>query len=343
MPIATSRSASFSPNTPMPIPLTKVKPTSPASGDRPNSTAPVAPVKPTCESAWPAKVWPRSTRKNPTVPARIAARPDAAKAVRMKSYSSMGVVAIVRMAVPVVIVAVRVALDVDVPGHDEIAILDVDDLDIRPIEARQHRSSDDLFDGADHRCSPAEIEHPVDGVDQGIELVSAEQDRDLEVVADASGDFDHVLLMRRIERDQRPVEHHEARLADEGLAQQHELALAAGQFADRAAGEVAGPHFVERPVDLAPRRPVETDETEPAADRCRGDDVPAPDPEARHRQAGLRHVADKGVAARRRATEHRDGPRSDGNEAERSAHQRRLAGPVRAQHADKFAVLDVET
>src|SRR5271167_3498370 len=120
MPIATSRSASFSPNSPMPIPLRT--------------------VKPTCESAWPAKVWPRSTRKNPTVPARIAAMPDATKAVRMKSYSSMGVVVIVRVAVPVVIVAVGVAFDVDVAGHDEIAVLDVDHLDLRPIETRQHRA-----------------------------------------------------------------------------------------------------------------------------------------------------------------------------------------------------------
>ena len=53
----------------MAIPATRVKPTRPPSGESPNSTAPVAPVKPTCESAWPAKVWPRSTRKNPTIPA----------------------------------------------------------------------------------------------------------------------------------------------------------------------------------------------------------------------------------------------------------------------------------
>jgi hypothetical protein len=34
-----------------------------------------------------------------------------------------------------VIVAVRVALDVDSAGHDEIAVLDADHLDVRPIEA----------------------------------------------------------------------------------------------------------------------------------------------------------------------------------------------------------------
>ena len=85
MPIATSRSASFSPNRPIPTPVTKVKPTSPAKGERPIRIAPVAPVKPTCESAWPAKVWPRRTRKKPTAPASTAAIPAAAKAVRMKS------------------------------------------------------------------------------------------------------------------------------------------------------------------------------------------------------------------------------------------------------------------
>ena len=66
---------------------------------------------------------PTQHQKDPTVPARIAAMPEAANAVRMKSYSSMRVVVIVRMAVGVVIVAMRVALDVDVAGHHEIAIL----------------------------------------------------------------------------------------------------------------------------------------------------------------------------------------------------------------------------
>ena len=64
--------------------------------------------------------------------------------------------------------------------------------------------------------------------------------------------------------------------------------------------------------------------------------------EARDRAAILRHVADQGVAARRRLAEHRDRARSQRNEAERGAHERRLAGAVRAQHADEFAFLDLE-
>src|SRR5277367_4577496 len=167
MPIATSRSASFSPNSPMPIPLMKVKPTKPASGDRPNRTAPVAPVKPTCDSAWPANVCPRSTRKKPTVPASTAAMPEATKAVRMKSYSSM--------AVGMVIVAMRVALDVDVARHDVIAISDAHDFDLRAVETRQHRSGDDVVDRPDHGLTPAKIEDPVNRIDQWIELMGAEQ------------------------------------------------------------------------------------------------------------------------------------------------------------------------
>src|ERR1700752_4176120 len=113
----------------MPTPTRAVKPTRPASGEKPNRTAPVAPAKPACESAWPAKVCPRSTRKNPTVPARIAAIPDATKAVRMKSYSSMS-------AVGMMIVTMRLALDVDavVGRHHEIAVLDVDDFDRHPVK-----------------------------------------------------------------------------------------------------------------------------------------------------------------------------------------------------------------
>jgi hypothetical protein len=42
-------------------------------------------VKPTWDSAWPAKVWPRSTRKNPTSPATTATIAAARKAFTMKS------------------------------------------------------------------------------------------------------------------------------------------------------------------------------------------------------------------------------------------------------------------
>ena len=185
-----------------------------------------------------------------------------------------------------VVVAMRLALDVDVARHDEIAVLDAHDLDLRPVEARQHRPGDDLVDRADHRRAAAEIEHAVDRVDQRIELVGAEHDRDLELVADAPRDLDDALLMRRIERDQRLVEQQQPRPAEQRLAQQHPLALAAREFADRAAGEVARADLIERPVDLASRRLVEPGEAEARAHRGAGDDVPAGEPQARRSRRG---------------------------------------------------------
>jgi hypothetical protein len=49
------------------------------------SPAPVAPAKPICDSACPAKVCPRITRKKPTSPDTTATIPAAAKALVMKS------------------------------------------------------------------------------------------------------------------------------------------------------------------------------------------------------------------------------------------------------------------
>ena len=138
-------------------------------------------------------------------------------------------------AVIAVLVTVRVALDVDVAGHDEEAVLDAHHLDLRAVEARKHRSGDDFVDGADHRRAGAEIEHAVDRVDQRIELVGAEDDRDLQFVAQPPRDVDDVLLVGRIERDQRFVEQQQPRPAEQRLAQQQALALAARELADRAA------------------------------------------------------------------------------------------------------------
>src|SRR5208337_1818321 len=280
----------------MATPTRAVKPTRPANGDRPNSTAPVAPANPAWESAWPAKVCPRSTRKNPTVPASSAATPEPAKAVRMKSYSNMGVVVIVRMTVGIV-VAMRLALDVDIASHDEIAVPEAHDVNLRSVEARQHRPRHDLVDRTDHRRARAQIENTVDGVDQRVEFVRAEHDCDFEVVADAPRDLDHALLVRRVERHQRLVQKQQARPAEQRLAQEHLLALAAGEFANRAASEIACADFVERPVDLAPGRLDEPDEAEAPSDRGAGDDVPAGEPRTGDCAAVLRHVADGGIAA----------------------------------------------
>ncbi len=61
--MATSRLLMRSLSNPIAMPAASVKPISPQSGAKPISTAPVAPANPICESAWPAKVCARITRK----------------------------------------------------------------------------------------------------------------------------------------------------------------------------------------------------------------------------------------------------------------------------------------
>ena len=55
------------------------------------------------------------------------------------------------------------------------------------------------------------------------------------------------------------------------------------------------------------------------------------------RAAHLRHIADGGIAAGGRPAQHVDGAAAWRQQAENGAHQRRLAGAVRAEHADELA------
>src|ERR1700681_78821 len=110
----------------MPIPASSVRDTSPQSGATPSSTAPVAPANPTCDSAWPAKVCARSTRKKPTSPQTTATMPAAANAFCMKSYVNM---------VLAVVVLMRIALHVVTTRHDEDASVHAHDLNLGSVEA----------------------------------------------------------------------------------------------------------------------------------------------------------------------------------------------------------------
>src|SRR5215472_17254775 len=127
----------------MPMPPATVKAMSPQNGPTPRRTAPVAPAKPTWESAWPAKARFRSTRKYPTAPATIATTVPASKAVCMKSYSS--------------IVAMRLRLDLAMGRHHDDPAIEPQHLDGRVVEARQHLARDHLLRGAERRAAMPEI------------------------------------------------------------------------------------------------------------------------------------------------------------------------------------------
>src|SRR5580692_5029158 len=106
----------------MPTPAASVMTIRPQSGETPISTAPVAPAKPTCDSAWPAKVWARSTRKNPTRPQTTDTTPAAANAFCMKSYVNM---------VLAVVMLVSIALDVLAARHHEDPAVQPHHVDLR--------------------------------------------------------------------------------------------------------------------------------------------------------------------------------------------------------------------
>src|ERR1700722_15190298 len=228
MPIATSRWCSRSPSSPMPIPARSVRATSPHSGAIPNSTAPVAPAKPTCDSAWPAKVCARSTRKNPTRPQTTATIPAAANGFCMKSYVNM-VLAMVGL--------VRIALHVVATGHDEDAAVHMHHLDFGTIETRQHRSADDIVHGAQRGMAGAEVKHTIKRAEQRVDLMRAEQHRNAEFLLQRPGQLDHRALMMRIEADQRFIQQQQARAAQQGLRQQQTLPLAAGGLRQRTSRE----------------------------------------------------------------------------------------------------------
>jgi hypothetical protein len=83
------------------------------------------------------------------------------------------IVAVVAVIVTAVLVAMGIALDVDIAGHDEDAPADAHNLDLRPIEARQSRAGDDVVDRAEHRLARAKVQDPVDGAQERIDLKGA--------------------------------------------------------------------------------------------------------------------------------------------------------------------------
>ncbi len=75
--------------------------------------------------------------------------------------------------------------------------------------------------------------------------------------------------------------------------------------------------------------------------RC-ANEIEAAYSQIRQHGAHLRQIADVVVAALRRAVEHAQGPLARRQQPENGAHQRGLAGAVRAEHADEFAGADGE-
>src|SRR5208337_4213004 len=100
------------------------------------------------------------------------ATPAAANAFRMKSYSSMVIMAMMMVVVVIVtfVVLMRGMLDIVTARQDEDVPVGVHHANFRAVELRQHRGRDHLRHGAECGMAIAEVEHAVERADQLIEL-----------------------------------------------------------------------------------------------------------------------------------------------------------------------------
>src|SRR5215472_908727 len=105
----------------------------------------------------------------------------AANAFCMKSYVNM---------MTVMIVLMGIAFDVMCAGHYEDSSAHPHDVDVGAIESRQNRSGDHLCDRSESGMPIAEVENPVQGAEQWVDLVRAEQDGDAEFALQRASQFD---------------------------------------------------------------------------------------------------------------------------------------------------------
>jgi hypothetical protein len=221
-------------------------------------------------------------------------------------------------------------------------------------EGRRRRIVD-LFRRAHLFEAPAT--HHRDAIGHGERLfliVGHEDERDPDLALDALQLALHMTAQRQVERGEGLVQQERARLVDEGARERDTLALAAGELARTAAGEIAEPHDVEHlphpPPELAAfhaadaraegnvvehrevreERVVLEDRVDGAAVGRHAADVDAVEPQHARRR-GLEagdHAQHGGLAAARGtehreelATAHREGDAVDGDDvAEALAH-----------------------
>ncbi len=241
-----------------------------------------------------------------------------------------------------VVVAMHVAFHVVAAGHDEDPALQADDVDLGSVEARQHRPGDHFVDGTERRLPPPEIKHAVERAEQRVQLVGAEQDGDPEFGLERLHQLHHLALVVRVEAEQRLVEQQQPRTADQRLGQQQTLPFAAGRLGQRSSRQLAGADQIEHAIDFGTSGLAREWHAQSVAIDDPGDEVPAAQAYGADGAANLRHVADRRVAPRRRPAEHADAAPAWRQQAKDGAHQCRLAGAVRSEHADELACCDLQ-
>ena len=169
-----------------------------------------------------------------------------------------------------IIVPMRVALHVVTAGHHEDPALQAHHIDVRAIEPRENRPGDHLVDGAERRLAAARDRAPDRcALSSGFSSCALNSTVMPSSRCSDLTKLDDLLLMVRIEADQRLVEQQQSRSADQRLCQQQALPLAAGHFGERAAGQIARADQIEGAIDVGPLRLAQDRQAEAMAIRAR--------------------------------------------------------------------------
>ena len=138
----------------------------------------------------------------------------------------------------------RVALDIMTAGHHENPAIQLHNVDLGPVQPRQHWARHYFLYCAEC-CTPLpEVKHAIQRADQLVELMGGKQHRDAALAGKAAHQLDHRFLMALVETDQRLIEQQQFWFAEQRLgpriefeqllgvllAQKHEYTEAAEHF-----------------------------------------------------------------------------------------------------------------
>src|SRR5438477_1681655 len=216
--------------------------------------------------------------------------------------------------------------------HEHAAAAVFENLDGRGVDAGERLRGDDLVRLAHGEPSLGDVEDVVDVGEQRVHVVRDEEDREVALARDIAYELHHRLLVAHVEMGEGLVEQQQLRHADQRLREEKPLLLATRKTAELAVGVLLGVYRRDCLGDVGflicaigdPHAP-------PVAVDAEADEVPAANGELGVEVRPLGDVADAGVASVRRFPKHFEVAFRRGQKAEDHTHERRLAGPVRAE------------
>jgi hypothetical protein len=111
----------------------------------------------------------------------------------------------------VVVMEMVSALDVPAARNDENVPVGANDTDVGTVEARENRSGYDLFDSPERGMTAAEIKDTIKHPKKLIQLMGAKHHRNPPLATETTNKIDHILLVVRVQTDQRLIEQEQLR------------------------------------------------------------------------------------------------------------------------------------